>query len=97
MIRRNGMKVNVKLFGHFRNIANSKEVDVDARGHTVNDVVSALVERFPELGPAVLENDQVRPYVNLFLNGKNIKELNGLATGIKEGDGIVLFPPMAGG
>lgn len=91
------MKVKVKLFGHFRYITDSKEVDIDAKGETVKDVVSALVEKYPDLGPAILENEEIKPYVNLLLNGKNVKESGGLAAKVKESDDIVLFPPMAGG
>lgn len=89
--------IKVKLFGHFRYITNSKEVDVDTAGKTVSDVVSALVEKYPDLGPAILDNKEIRPYVNLLLNGKNVREVGGLKASVKEGDDIVLFPPMAGG
>jgi molybdopterin synthase sulfur carrier subunit len=33
----------------------------------------------------------------VFLNGNNIKHMESLATGIKDGDEIGVFPPVSGG
>lgn len=91
------MKVKVKLYGQFRYTTNSKEVEIEPKGDTVKEVLSSLIAAYPTLGPAILNEDQLRPYVNLLVNGKSIKETGGLATKIKEGDDVTLFPPMAGG
>jgi MoaD family protein len=91
------MKVKVKLFGHFRYITNSKEVELEIKGNTLQEVMDRLIEAYPQLGQAVLVGKDIRPYVNLLLNGKSVKDAGGLASTVKESDDIVLFPPMAGG
>jgi len=40
---------------------------------------------------------QLRPFVNLFLNEDNIKDLQGLETPLQEGDRLMLIPSIAGG
>ncbi len=37
------MKVKVKLFGHYRYILNSKEIDLDIEGDDVNSALSKLI------------------------------------------------------
>jgi sulfur-carrier protein len=91
------MRVKVKLFGQFRYITNGKEVEVEIQGHTVQDVISSLVAAYPDLGKAILSDHEIKPYVNVMLNGKSVKDKTGLATTVTESDELVLFPPMAGG
>lgn len=91
------MKVKVKVFGQFRYITNCKEVEVDAMGDAIKDVINSLIAAYPELGPAILSGEELRPYVNLLVNGKNVKDIGGFAATVKEDDDIILFPPMAGG
>ncbi len=91
------MKIQVKLFGHFRYITDGKEIEVEVQSHTVQDVISSLVAAYPDLGRAILNDLEIKPYVNVMLNGKSVKDKAGLATIVKESDDLVLFPPMAGG
>lgn len=91
------MKLKVKLFANFREVTKNKEVEVDVKGNTVNDVVSSLVTAYPGLGPIMLNDQEVKPYVNILLNGRSIKGLKGVASHIKAGDEIAIFPPVSGG
>lgn len=91
------MKIKVKLFGQFRYITNSKEVEVETKGDTVKDAVDSIRGSFPALGQAMMNGEELRPYVNLLVNGRNFKETGGFSTKLVSGDEIVLFPPMAGG
>ena len=70
----NTVKIKVKLFGQLRYITNNKEIDVEAKGDTVRDIVFSLFESYPNLGSAIMNGDELRPYVTLMVNGKNIKE-----------------------
>ena len=89
--------MSVKLFGQFRYIAGVKVLEVDAGGDTAGDVLTALAAAHPELGRAAMSDGDLRPYVNMMVNGKSVRETGGLATRIKENDDVILFPPMAGG
>ena len=91
------MKVRVKLFGQFRYIAGVKVLEIEAKGDTAGDVLTALAQAHPELGRAAMSEGDLRPYVSMMVNGKSVKETGGLATRVNENDDIILFPPMAGG
>ena len=57
-----------------------------------------LVTQYPTLRPHLFNgNAELRPFVNLFVNNENIRDLQGLETPLKEGDRLMLIPSIAGG
>ncbi len=90
-------KLKVKLFANFREVTKNKEVEVDVKGNTVKDVVSSLIAAYPGMGPIMLNERELKPYVNILLNGKTIKGQGGVSSRIKAGDEIAIFPPVSGG
>jgi sulfur-carrier protein len=74
------------------------EARVSATGATVGDVLNGLDADFPGLRDRVCEADgSIRRFVNVFLNGVNVKSLDGAASAVKDGDEIGIVPAMAGG
>lgn len=72
------------------------EMTVEAEN--VAQAVDALLERHPGLRPHLLNpKGQLRPFVNLFVNGIHIKDLDGLATHLAEADVLRIVPSIAGG
>ena len=72
--------------------------EVTLQGSTVAEVMDDLVANFPALRPHLFNGDgQLRPFVNLFLNEDNVKDLQGMDTPLKEGDRLMLIPSIAGG
>ncbi|MBF8290545.1 MAG: Molybdopterin-synthase adenylyltransferase MoeB [Chloroflexi bacterium] len=67
-------------------------------GGTVGEVVTALLERHPGLGGQLLtpEGDLNR-FVNVYVNGQDVRYLDGLATPVTDRDEVRLLPAMAGG
>jgi adenylyltransferase/sulfurtransferase len=57
-----------------------------------------VTDRFPALRPHLFNGDgQLRPFVNLFLNDENIRDLQGLETPLSTDDRLMLIPSIAGG
>lgn len=74
------------------------QTEVSLEGNTVGEVMDRLVTRYPTLRTHLFNGeDQLRPFVNLFLNDNNIKDLQGLDTPLKDGDRLMLIPSIAGG
>lgn len=74
------------------------EAKVTANGGTVGEVLNGLDGAYPGLRERVCESDgQIRRFVNVFVNGTNIRSLNGAATSLKPGDEVGIVPAMAGG
>lgn len=75
---------------------NQSELQVDAS--TVQEVLQKLDALFPGLKAFILdESTGLRRYVNIFVNGKDIRAGEGVTTKLKEGDQVRIVPAVAGG
>jgi molybdopterin converting factor small subunit len=87
----------IKLPSPLRPYAGGQQ-EVLVAGDTVSEVLGQLLESYPALRQHLMNSeDQLRPFVNLFLGDENIMELQGLATPLKAGDRLLLIPSIAGG
>ena len=67
-------------------------------GSTVAQVLESLVEECPEAEKALFDGERkLRSFVNVFVDGRNVKELAGLETEVKDGAEVMLIPAIAGG
>jgi len=74
------------------------QTEVALEGGTVGEVMDGLVSRYPTLRPHLFNGEgQLRPFVNLFLNENNVKDLQGLNTPLADSDRLLLIPSIAGG
>jgi len=74
------------------------EAKVGASGGTVGDVLTELDGRYPGLKERVCDPDgEIRRFVNVFVNGENVRKLQGAATPVRNGDEVGIIPAMAGG
>ncbi len=90
--------VNVKLFANLREIAETSSLTLT--GDTVKDVLLSLTEQHPPLKELIFEKgDDLKlcGYINVFLNGNNIKHMEGLDTVLNDSDELGVFPPVSGG
>ncbi len=72
------------------------EVKVPAR--TLRQCLEELEARFPGLKARICEDSgAVRRFVNIFVNGEDIRFLAGLDTPLNPGDEVTIIPSMAGG
>lgn len=71
---------------------------VAGTGATVAELLDSLDLAYPGLSERLREEDgQIRRFVNIFVNGANIRELEGSATVLEPGDEVGIIPAMAGG
>ena len=74
------------------------QIEVRVKGATVGAALKDLVSQFPTLRPHLFDGDEkLRPFVNLFLGGRNVKDLGGMTTELADEDRILLVPSIAGG
>lgn len=72
--------------------------EVIVAGATVSDALNSLFASYPNLRQHLMNGDnQLRPFVNLFLGEDNVNDLQGLETPLRENDRLVLLPSIAGG
>jgi MoaD family protein len=72
--------------------------EVEASGDNVGEVLRSLAEQHPATESQLFaEGGELNRYVNVYLNDEDVRVLEGLDTGVSEGDTIVILPAMAGG
>jgi len=91
------MSVHVRIPTPLRRFTGGAE-EVSAAGATVAAVVEDLERNHPGLKERICdEGGKVRRFVNIFVNGDDIRFLNNLETAIKTGDEVSIVPAIAGG
>lgn len=77
-------------------VGGAKQIDLE--GGSIREVVDALVARHPSLRDQLLtpEGDLNR-FVNVYVNGQDVRYLQGLETPVEARDEVRLLPAMAGG
>ena len=74
------------------------QTEIPVQGSTVAEAMDSLTRQFPALRPHLYnQTGELRPFVNLFLNEENIRDLQGVQTPIQETDKLMLIPSIAGG
>jgi sulfur-carrier protein len=78
------------------NVGGAREVD--AHGETIGDVLEGLVATYPSLKDQLFTEDgELNRFVNVYLNGQDVRYLDGRATAVADRDEVRLLPAMAGG
>jgi molybdopterin synthase sulfur carrier subunit len=77
-------------------VGGQKQVELD--GATIRELVDALVAKYPSLRQQLLdEQGDLNRFVNVYVNGQDVRYLAGLDTPVTERDEVRLLPAMAGG
>lgn len=92
------MAVKVKIPTPLRGLTNNQDtVEADGAG-TVAEVVQNLERDFPGMRERLLDDQgELRRFVNIYVNGEDIRFMENLATALKPGDEVSIVPAVAGG
>jgi sulfur-carrier protein len=71
--------------------------EVEAAGKTVRELFEDLSKRLPALGTRVYGNGEIRAFVNVYVDGEDVRTRDGLDTPVRETSTVILLPAMAGG
>ena len=71
--------------------------EINAEGDTVRELLDDLMGRFPELRSQLVEDDELAPFVNVYVKGEDVRTLDGVDTEVRPGSTVILLPAMAGG
>ncbi|MBI3997984.1 MAG: MoaD/ThiS family protein [Armatimonadetes bacterium] len=87
----------INLPGPLRARAGNR-ASVRAQGSTVREIIDDLDRQFPGLRPQLCEETgNLRPFVNIFLERDNVRDLRGLDTPVPEGATLHVLLSVAGG
>ena len=90
------MAVSVKIPTQLRS-ATEGEAVANVDGATVGEVLDSLYERYGELRSRIAEDGGLRRFVNVYVDGEDIRYRDGLDTVVKDGDEVTILPAVAGG
>jgi sulfur-carrier protein len=71
---------------------------VEGKGASISELIENLESQYPGVKTRLCEdNGQIKRYVNVFVNGEEIRTLQGSETPITDKDEVSIVPAMAGG
>jgi len=90
------MAVKVRIPTPLQRLTQGKE-EVEGVPGTIINLVTDLDKKFPGIGERISEGGKIRRFVNIYVNGEDIRFLQAEATRVKEGDEVSIVPAIAGG
>jgi len=91
------MNIRVRVPTPLRTLTGG-QADVTAAGDDVSACIQDLDAQYPGMAGRILDGGgEVQRFVNLFVNGEDIRFLSGVGTALKSGDELSIVPAMAGG
>jgi len=71
---------------------------VEVTGGTVQELLGGLEKQYPGLKERICDDSgQIRRFVNIFVNGEDIRFKQGPATPVADGAEVSIIPAIAGG
>ncbi len=92
------MPVNVRIPAPLRALTEDQKILAIEGVDTVAALLSKIGDEYPELGERLHDADgSLRRFVNIFVNGRDIRSSEGPSTPIRDGDEVSIISAIAGG
>ena len=91
--------MKVKLYASLRPLVGGKTtVELETGpGDRIRDMVEELLTKWPALRSELLQDGEISPRIHIFLNGREVRYLDGLDMVIPAEADLRIFPPVGGG
>ncbi|MFG3494393.1 MoaD/ThiS family protein [Streptomyces sp. NPDC047928] len=70
---------------------------VEGSGDTLADLFADLETRHTGIHARIVDDGQLRRFVNVYLNDEDVRFLDGISTKLADGDNVTILPAVAGG
>lgn len=91
------MSVTVRIPAPLRSLTEGS-ASVQLEGGSVSDILAQLEQKYPGIQDRLRDPEgKLRRFVNLYVNGEDVRFLQGLETNLKAGDEVSIIPAVAGG
>jgi molybdopterin synthase sulfur carrier subunit len=91
------MSVKVRIPTPLRGLTKDQDVVAGDEG-TLAACIDGLESAFPGLKDRICDDTgELRRFVNIYINGEDVRFMDGLASALKSGDEVSIVPAVAGG
>ena len=90
------MSVEVRVPSMLQKFTDGQKL-VQLESSNVGQLLDSLERSYPGIGDQLMEQGELRRFVNIFLNDEDIRFLDGLDTALNDGDVLAILPALAGG
>jgi MoaD family protein len=88
--------VTVRLATPLRKFSQGKP-EIEAKGKTLREVILNIDSSSPGFAERILENNEIKRFVNIYVNNQDVRMGDGLDTKVDEKDVISILPAVSGG
>ncbi len=91
--------MKIEVYATLRDIVGAKSIYLDdVTEMTIEQMLQALYVKYPALRAKLTGNrDELYPAINIMINGRDMRYINGLKTVVTSRDAVSIFPPVGGG
>ena len=91
------MAITVRIPTPLRRVTDGQD-KVDTNGATLREIIDSMESQFPGIKERLCdENGELRNFVNVYVNGEDVRFLEGIDSATGDGDEISIVPAVAGG
>ncbi|MFQ5867336.1 MAG: MoaD family protein [bacterium] len=90
------MTTSVKIPAPLRKLTGNQAV-VETEAETLIDLISDLDKKYPGIKERIYDGKGIRRFINIFVNGEDIRFKDGIKTKIARGSEVSIVPAIAGG
>jgi len=85
--------------GPLRDLAGGRsELHIDGSAPSIRDALTLLGRDYPKVRDRIVtELGEVRPHINIFIDGDSFRDTGGLSAPIRNGAEILILPAVSGG
>jgi molybdopterin synthase sulfur carrier subunit len=91
------MPIHIRIPTPLRKLTAEADI-VTMEGTTIAEILIRLDQTYPGIGERICDEDgNIRRFINVFVNGEDIRFLQEKATPVADGDEVSILPAIAGG
>uniref|UniRef100_A0AAU2V8G3 MoaD/ThiS family protein n=1 Tax=Streptomyces sp. NBC_00003 TaxID=2903608 RepID=A0AAU2V8G3_9ACTN len=90
------MAIEVRIPTILRTYTDGKKA-VEGSGATIDALFKDLESRHTGIRERIVDGDNLRRFVNVYLNDEDVRFLDGINTELADGDNVTILPAVAGG
>ncbi|WP_340818715.1 ubiquitin-like small modifier protein 1 [Methanolobus sp. WCC4] len=90
--------VFIKFSSALNNVTGTRATTIELGEATIKELVERLVTEYGrDFETLMLENGEIRRFINVYVNGEDIRHLSGIDTKITNNDEVSVLPAISGG